>query len=145
MSKGIGKVETRFHTFGSADDPFVTAGGAALAGVTIAYETYGELNADRSNAVVLFHALSGSQHAAGSNQDVPGLDGRWTEELHTGWWDGFVGPGRALDTNKYFIIWSMPVIFRGSPCMTSSARNFPCLKISASKNFMPWSAPPSAA
>ena len=67
MSKGIGKVETRFHTFGSADDPFVTAGGAALAGVTIAYEIYGELNADRSNAVVLFHALSGSQHAAGSN------------------------------------------------------------------------------
>ena len=104
MSKGIGKVATRFHTFGSADDPFVTAGGDALPGVTIAYETYGELNADRSNAVVLFHALSGSQHAAGSNSDVPGLDGRWTEELHTGWWDGFIGPGRALDTNKYFII-----------------------------------------
>ncbi|MBJ7390178.1 MAG: homoserine O-acetyltransferase [Chthoniobacterales bacterium] len=104
MIKGIGKAATRFHTFGSADDPFVTAGGAALAGVTIAYETYGELNADRSNAVVLFHALSGSQHAAGSNSDVPGLDGRWTEELHTGWWDGFIGPGRALDTNKYFII-----------------------------------------
>ena len=104
MSKGIGKVATRFHTFGSADDPFVTAGRDALPGVTIAYETYGELNADRSNAVVLFHALSGSQHAAGSNSDVPGLDGRWTEELHTGWWDGFIGPGRALDTNKYFII-----------------------------------------
>ena len=104
MSKGIGKVATRFHTFGSADNPFVTAGGDALPGVTIAYETYGELNADRSNAVVLFHALSGSQHAAGSNSDVPGLDGRWTEELHTGWWDGFIGPGRALDTNKYFII-----------------------------------------
>lgn len=104
MSKGIGKVATRFHTFGSADDPFVTAGGDALPGVTIAYETYGELNADRSNAVVLFHALSGSQHAAGSNSDVRGLDGRWTEELHTGWWDGFIGPGRALDTNKYFII-----------------------------------------
>ena len=104
MSKGIGKVATRFHTFGSADNPFVTAGGDALPGVTIAYETYGELNADRSNAVVLFHALSGSQHAAGSNSDVRGLDGRWTEELHTGWWDGFIGPGRALDTNKYFII-----------------------------------------
>ena len=104
MSKGIGKVATRFHTFGSADDPFVTAGGDALPGVTIAYETYGELNADRSNAVVLFHALSGSQHAAGSNSDVRGLDGRWTEELHTGWWDGFIGPGRALDTDKYFII-----------------------------------------
>ncbi len=104
MSKGLGKVATKFHTFGSADDPFVTASGDHLTAVTIAYETYGELNADRSNAVVLFHALSGSQHAAGYNSDVPGLDGRWTEELHTGWWDGFIGPGRALDTNKYFII-----------------------------------------
>ena len=104
MSKGLGKVATKFHTFGSADVPFVTASGDHLTAVTIAYETYGELNADRSNAVVLFHALSGSQHAAGYNSDVPGLDGRWTEELHTGWWDGFIGPGRALDTNKYFII-----------------------------------------
>jgi homoserine O-acetyltransferase len=104
MSKGVGEVETQFLTFGSADEPFVTAGGHSLPGVTIAYETYGRLNADRSNAILLFHALSGSQHAAGMNKVVPGTDHRWTEEMHTGWWDGFIGSGRALDTDKYFIL-----------------------------------------
>lgn len=104
MSKGVGNIATRFLSFGSADDPFVTAGGEALPEVTIAYETYGELNADRSNAILLFHALSGSQHAAGVNKSVEGINGRWNEELHAGWWDSFIGPGRALDTNKYFIV-----------------------------------------
>ena len=104
MAQSVGTVETKFLTFGSADEPFVTAGGTAIPGVTLAYETYGELNADRSNAVLLFHALSGSQHAAGTNKSVPGTDHRWTEEMHTGWWDGFIGPGRALDTKKYFVI-----------------------------------------
>jgi homoserine O-acetyltransferase len=104
MAQGVGTVETQFLTFGSADDPFVTADGSALPGVSLAYETYGKLNADRSNAILLFHALSGSQHAAGSNKAVPGTDHRWTEEMHTGWWDGFIGSGRALDTNKYFVI-----------------------------------------
>lgn len=104
MSKGVGTVATQFLTFGSADDPFVTAGGHALPGLTIAYETYGQPNADRSNAILLFHALSGSQHAAGFNPAVPGTDHRWTEELHLGWWDSFIGPGRALDTNKYFVV-----------------------------------------
>jgi len=104
MAQGVGTVETQFLTYGSADDPFVTADGSALPGVTLAYETYGELNADRSNAILLFHALSGSQHAAGTNKAVPGTDHRWTEEMHTGWWDGFIGPGRALDTKKYFVI-----------------------------------------
>jgi len=104
MSKGVGEVETQFLTYGSADDPFVTASGESLPGVTIAYEAYGELNADRSNAILLFHALSGSQHAAGTNKAVPGTDHRWTEEMYAGWWDGFIGPGRALDTKKYFII-----------------------------------------
>jgi homoserine O-acetyltransferase/O-succinyltransferase len=104
MSKGVGTVSTRFLTFGSADEPFVTADGGALSSVTIAYEAYGELNATRSNAILLFHALSGSQHAAGTNTAVPGTDGRWTEENHHGWWDGFIGPGRALDTSKYFVI-----------------------------------------
>ncbi|MFM8682583.1 MAG: homoserine O-acetyltransferase, partial [Chthoniobacterales bacterium] len=68
MAQGVGTVETQFLTFGSADKPFVTADGSALPGVTLAYETYGELNADRSNAILLFHALSGSQHAAGTNK-----------------------------------------------------------------------------
>ena len=104
MAQGVGTVETQFLTYGSADKPFVTADGSALPEVTIAYETYGELNADRSNSILLFHALSGSQHAAGINKSVPGTDHRWTEEMHAGWWDGFIGPGRALDTKKYFVI-----------------------------------------
>lgn len=104
MTKGVGTVETRFLDFGSAEAPFVTADGGCLPGVTLAYETYGRLNEDRSNAILLFHALSGSQHAAGINKSVPGLQGRWTEEVHVGWWDGFIGSGRALDTDKYFVL-----------------------------------------
>jgi homoserine O-acetyltransferase len=53
---------------------------------------------------LLFHALSGAQHAAGTNKSVPGTDDRWTEEMHTGWWDTFIGHGRALDTDKFFVI-----------------------------------------
>jgi len=104
MSKNVGEVETKFLNFGNKAEPFVTTGGDSLPGLTLAYETYGELNADRSNAVLLFHALSGSQHAAGTNRSVPGLDGRWNEEMYPGWWDGFIGPGRALDTGKYFVV-----------------------------------------
>ena len=104
MAQGVGAVETQFLTCGSAERPFVTADGSALPGFTLAYETYGKPNADRSNAILLFHALSGSQHAAGTNKAVPGTDHRWTEEMQTGWWDGFIGPGRALDTNKYFVV-----------------------------------------
>jgi homoserine O-acetyltransferase len=62
------------------------------------------MNADRSNVVLLFHAMTGSQHAAGINRRVPGLDGRWTDELHTGWWDGFIGPGKALDTRRLCVV-----------------------------------------
>ncbi len=104
MSQGVGTVETKFLTFGSAVETFVTADGGVLPSVTIAYETYGKLNADRSNAILLFHALIGAQHAAGTNKSVPGTDDRWTEEMHTGWWDSFIGHGRALDTDKFFII-----------------------------------------
>jgi homoserine O-acetyltransferase/O-succinyltransferase len=101
MSQGIGEVETRFLTHGG---PFVTEGGVEIPQVTVAYETYGSLNAERSNAILLFHALSGSQHAAGINTEVPGIEGRWTAEMHGGWWDHFIGPGRALDTERFFVI-----------------------------------------
>lgn len=104
MNKGVGTVETQFLHFGSEEAPFVMADGTKLPSVTLAYETYGELNAGRSNAILLFHALSGSQHAAGSNKSVPEIGARWTEEMHVGWWDAFIGPGRALDTSKYFVI-----------------------------------------
>ena len=97
-------VETKFFTFADETNPFRLRSGQTLSTVTLAYETYGELNADKSNAILLFHALSGSQHAAGINPAVPGIGDLWTEECKTGWWDGFIGPGKALDTDKFFII-----------------------------------------
>ncbi|MEU4739421.1 homoserine O-acetyltransferase [Actinosynnema sp. NPDC023658] len=63
--------------------------------LSIAYETWGELNADRSNAVLVLHALTGDSHVAG-----PAGPGHPTP----GWWDGLVGPGRALDTNRWFVV-----------------------------------------
>jgi len=99
---GVGRVRTKF--FHEKGNPFRLRCGAELEGFTLAYETYGELNADRSNAVLVFHAMTGSQHAAGLNTSVPGLDGRWIEEVHEGWWDAFIGPGKAIDTRKFFVI-----------------------------------------
>jgi homoserine O-acetyltransferase len=72
--------------------------------VTLAYETYGKLSPAADNAILVFHALSGSQHAAGLNPAVRGAGKLWTEELHAGWWDNLIGPGKALDTDRYFII-----------------------------------------
>ena len=101
----VGSVDTRFFTFGSPNEPFPLRGGGHLDEVTLAYETYGELNADRSNAILVFHALTGSQHAAGVNAiGPPGLEVTWNEECQAGWWDLFIGPGRALDTERFFVI-----------------------------------------
>ncbi len=104
MSKALNTQETQFFHTGTAEKPFVFASGDKLPGITVAYETYGRLNATRSNAILLFHALSGSQHAAGVTREVPGTEARWTEDIHNGWWDLFIGPDKALDTNRYFII-----------------------------------------
>ncbi len=84
--------------------PFTLRTGEVLPEFTLAYETYGRLNEAKSNVVLLFHALSGSQHAAGICEDVPGTEGRWTEDCQSGWWSDFIGPGKALDTNKWFIV-----------------------------------------
>jgi len=92
---------TRFFEYGK---PFAVRGGGSLPGFTLAYETYGRPNADRSNAILVFHAKTGSQHAAGFNPSVPGLPVQWTDECQTGWWDGFIGPGKAFDTDKYFVV-----------------------------------------
>lgn len=99
----IGPVETRFATIATPDEPFLFRSGERLNHVQIAYETYGRLNEDRSNAILLFHAFSGSQHAAGVNRSVAGND-FWTQECENGWWDPFIGPGKALDTDRYFVI-----------------------------------------
>ena len=62
----------------------------------MAYETYGQLNPERTNAILVEHAFTGDAHAAGFSEG----------EKNPGWWDGLIGPGKALDTDKYFIITS---------------------------------------
>jgi homoserine O-acetyltransferase len=89
---GVGDVETRFLEL---PDGLALESGARLAPITIAYETYGELAADRRNAVLICHALSGDAHAAGR---LAGEGGR------VGWWDAFIGPGRAFDTGRWFVV-----------------------------------------
>ncbi|MBW1758318.1 MAG: alpha/beta fold hydrolase, partial [Deltaproteobacteria bacterium] len=69
--------------------------GGTLPGVEVAYETYGTLNEDRSNAVLICHAISGDSHLA-----------RHDEHDEPGWWDGLVGPGKAVDTDRLFVICS---------------------------------------
>lgn len=72
--------------------------------IKIAYETWGELNADKSNAILLNHALSGSHHAWGQNPEIPNVGDLWQPEMHQGWWEDIIGPGKAIDTDKFFVI-----------------------------------------
>lgn len=95
--------ETKTKFFHSGD-PLSLRSGETLDCFTLAYETYGELNASMDNAILLFHALTGSQNAAGYTAEVAGVGERWTDECKTGWWDGFIGKEKALDTSKYFVI-----------------------------------------
>ncbi|MGL4369256.1 MAG: homoserine O-acetyltransferase MetX [Spirochaetota bacterium] len=95
-SGSVGIVETQYFTF-AATEPLKLVSGKTLGPVTLAYETYGKLNAKKNNAVLLDHALSGNAHAAGYYTP---------EDPYPGWWDIFVGPGKPFDTDKYFIICS---------------------------------------
>ena len=99
-------VETCTHFFntGSLAEPVRLRDGGLLTEITLAYETWGELNAERTNAVFLFHALSGSHHAVGLNRGIKGVGELWQPEMHEGWWENMIGPGKAVDTNKYFVI-----------------------------------------
>jgi homoserine O-acetyltransferase/O-succinyltransferase len=97
-------VVSQVFEYGSAESPFRLRGGDSLSRVEIAYETWGELNADKSNAILINHALSGSHHVLGYNPSLPQAGDLWQEELHQGWWEGLVGPGMAIDTDKFFVI-----------------------------------------
>ncbi len=97
-------MESRFFELGSKLEPIKLRSGEQLSEVTLAYEMYGELNADRDNAILVFHALTGSQHAAGFNPSVLGVGALWTDECQSGWWEEFIGPGRALDTDRFAVI-----------------------------------------
>ncbi len=89
-----GRVQTQRVVLWTEDDPLVLEAGATLAPVEVAYETYGRLNRDRSNAIVVCHALTGDAHAAGHHGDPD----------EPGWWDSMIGPGKPVDTDRYFVV-----------------------------------------
>ncbi|HPI02778.1 MAG: Homoserine O-acetyltransferase [Candidatus Aerophobetes bacterium ADurb.Bin490] len=89
-------VKPQFFTFGGPPNEFILESGQKIGPVTIAYETYGELNKDKTNAILILHALSGDAHVAGYHEG----------DNKPGWWDLMVGPGKAMDTNKYFVLCS---------------------------------------
>lgn len=86
----IGVVETRYFSF----DELMLESGEKFGPVTVAYETYGELNRNKRNAILIAHALSGDAHAAGVHAG----------QNNRGWWDEMIGPGKAFNTNRYFVI-----------------------------------------
>ena len=77
------------------DQPLELECGRRLDAYDLVYETYGRLNAARSNAVLICHALSGHHHAAGYHS---------MDDKRPGWWDNAIGPGKAIDTNRFFVV-----------------------------------------
>jgi homoserine O-acetyltransferase len=92
LSNSVGIVSAQRAIF---DTPLVFRSGAVLPRYELVYETYGKLNADKSNAILICHALSGHHHVAGYYADEPG---------NIGWWDNMIGPGKPVDTDKFFVI-----------------------------------------
>ncbi len=92
----VGVVKTDYFHFALPPNELILENGEKLGPVTIAYETYGKLNQQRSNAVLILHALTGDAHAAGFHKG----------DEKPGWWDDMIGPGKAFDTDKYFVICS---------------------------------------
>lgn len=93
----VGLVEIQYFTFAEPPNQLELDCERKLGPVTLAYETYGQLNSDKSNAILLLHALSGDAHAAGYSSK---------DDRKPGWWDDMVGPGKGFDTDKYFVICS---------------------------------------
>ncbi|MEW5250485.1 homoserine O-succinyltransferase MetX [Microbulbifer sp. 2201CG32-9] len=88
----VGIVAPQQHSFG---EPLALACGRILREYTLVYETYGELNTERSNGVLICHALSGHHHAAGRHS---------ADDKRPGWWDHYIGPGKPIDTNHFFVV-----------------------------------------
>jgi len=93
----VGMVEKKLHSIAEPPHEMVLECGERLGPITLAYETYGTLNSKKTNAVLILHALSGDAHVAGYHSE---------EDQKPGWWDSMVGPGKGIDTDKYFIICS---------------------------------------
>ncbi len=93
----VGLAETKYYTFAYPPNKFVLDNGEKLGPITVAYETSGQLNQTKDNAILIEHALTASAHAAGRHRP---------DDKYPGWWDVMIGPGKAFDTNKYFVICS---------------------------------------
>ena len=91
-SGSAGLVKTQYVTF---NEKIKLESGISFGPITVAYETYGKLNENKDNAILVFHALSGDAHAAGYNSP---------DDKKPGWWDDMIGPEKGFDTEKYFII-----------------------------------------
>jgi homoserine O-acetyltransferase len=92
MHSDIGIVKTHYATW---DEPLRLQSGAELGPITLAYETYGTLNAERDNVILIMHALSGDAHVAGRHHP---------NDRKPGWWNEMVGPSKAFDTSRYFVM-----------------------------------------
>lgn len=88
----VGIVKTKYFEI---KEKLTLESGKKLGPITLAYETYGKLDDNKANAILVFHALSGDAHAAGYHSE---------KDKNPGWWDTAIGPGKAFDTNKYFVI-----------------------------------------
>jgi homoserine O-acetyltransferase len=95
-TEGLGLVETKYFTFANPPDELILESGEKLGPVTLTYETYGTLNSDKSNAILILHALTGDAHVAGFHEG----------DQDPGWWDNMIGHGKAFDTDQYFVICS---------------------------------------
>jgi homoserine O-acetyltransferase/O-succinyltransferase len=93
----VGQVEKKYFTFAEPPHEMELESGARFGPITIAYETYGTLDADKENVILILHALTGDSHAAGYYR---------TEDPKPGWWEIMIGPGKGIDTDKYFVICS---------------------------------------
>jgi homoserine O-acetyltransferase len=93
----VGLVEKKHFTFAEPPNEMRLESGATLGPITLAYETYGTLAPGRDNAILVLHALSGDAHVAGYHT---------AEDDKPGWWDSMVGPGKGIDTDRYFVVCS---------------------------------------
>ena len=94
-AKSVGIVQTQYVKLFEPPLMLTLESGFQLGPINVAYETYGELTSERDNAIFVCHALTGDAHVAGKHS---------ADSRKSGWWDGLVGPGKALDTTKYFVI-----------------------------------------
>lgn len=97
LKNSVGLVQTQLIRVVEADAPLTLRCGKTLGPIDVAYETYGELTAEKDNAILVCHALSGNAHAAGYNSP---------DDRKPGWWDVMIGPGKPIDTNRYFVVCS---------------------------------------